>query len=231
MGIGFGAMMSCVSVMTLALGDVPDEGQNPLGKIDSIFVSDRMCLVKDWGPSISFTFMWAAVAVKLRRTYVSVVKNATRGANNQTRLSESALLFMLFVCVGVQVAIKVMYMRVDPPKLGQKLPVDIFTNATNPNFYCYSASSSKFQFLDTTWHVLLLIVVVMFAWLNRDIVKHDVDDFVSSKKASKSDATKKLLNETHNVLSAAYTVLLLMMLTEFMQPYMFEDWKSTTLLL
>jgi hypothetical protein len=83
--IGLGAMGTCVAVVINCLGWFPDcpsaQCSDPkakaayiaslsyqLGPISHWAVSDRLCLVKDWSPAIAFTFTWASVAVKLRRT-------------------------------------------------------------------------------------------------------------------------------------------------------------------
>ena len=99
-------------------------------------------------PSASFTMIWGSIIVKLRRTYVSVVK--------QDGLTDCKLSLQLLLMLGVQAAIKAAFYYHDPPRLGQELPAAEFpNNATNPNFYCYSATASYYWLMDTGWHVVL----------------------------------------------------------------------------
>ena len=214
--IGIGALLSCASVLPIIAGDLPREG-NELGTIESPFVSDMACMVKDAAPSASFTMIWGSIIVKLRRTYVSVVK--------QDGLTDCKLGLQLLLMLGVQAAIKAAFYYHDPPRLGQELPAAEFpNNATNPNFYCYSATASYYWLMDTGWHVVLLLLAMMLAYFNRDIVQIDTG------ARRKGNDLSKLLNETGNVFAAAYTVVMLMVLTEFMEDQLPEDWRAQTLL-
>lgn len=220
MCIGVGCLLSCFSVIIFSSGQMPNKYSDigyantdelcelkecALGEINhDLRVSDEMCMAKDAAPSIAFTVIWASTVVKLRRTYVSVVK--------QEGLSDFRLGLELFLLVAVQLAIKVHYYYTDPPQLhdaqeyqnhtvrpeplnpqGEPLfPEDSNDWRVNPHFYCYSGSAAKYWGMDTGYHGLLLFIAVMLAYFNRDIVRDD------SKKRTKN-SFEKLLNETGNV--------------------------------
>ena len=248
MCIGFGCMLSCVSVIIFSSGQTPTNANSvedpdcdweecALGEISGdIRVSDEFCLLKDATPSLAFTMIWASIIVKLRRTYVSVVK--------QQGLSDCRLFIELFFLILVQVAIKGWFYHTDPPMLHiaddyrtgvvQPAPLDaegelLFPNETkewrvNPHFYCYSGSAAKYWAADTAYHALLLLLAVMLAIFNKDIASGDAN----SKRGANS--FEKLLTETGNVLAASYTVGMLMVLTEFMQAQVYLNWEEVVVL-
>ena len=77
----------------------------------------------------------------------------------QDGLTDCKLGLQLLLKRGVQAAIKAAFYYHDPPRLGQELPAAEFpNNATNPNFYCYSATASYYWLMDTGWHVVLLLL-------------------------------------------------------------------------
>jgi len=256
MCIGIGCLLSCCSVFLFSSGQMPDNFRDPeyvdqdplcdweecaLGEINNdIRVSDEMCMAKDVAPAISFVVIWASIIIMLRRTHVTCVLNR--------EISNLRLAVELFVLVSVQVAIKCHYYYIDPPQLHdtqeylsgavQPEPLNLEgeqlfpTNSTvhwrvNPHFYCYSASAGKYWGIDAGYHGLLLLVASMLAYINN--TWHESNSYQGAQK-EKLNAIAKALNETGSVLASAYTVGMLSIVSEFMRPQVYLDWKQTVAL-
>jgi len=185
-----------------------------------------LCLVRQWMPNISFSWLWGAVMLKLRRTYLVAVKGEegklkrTKSFMKKERRGEIGasnkdLMTHLGMIVGFEALIQIVYAISGGPKLNNFEEGMEGYEGVPPAEFCYSAHSVFFFWLDLLYHCALLIYTIFLAFQTRKIQK------TNGKQESR--AVQKMLNESLQFSFAIYNTIVVLLAAHAMSANAMTD--------